>query len=102
MAILLGRSASAPPLGGNIISATYTSECDTIDISDRVNVGSSGYKATATGFVTNTWEIECHDPNGLIEGLEEVKTTGWQVMSVTEDIKLDNALVYKVTLKQVG
>lgn len=99
MAITLGRSASAPPVGGNIISATYTGECDTIDISDRT---SGAYKQTAAGFLTNTWEIECHDPTGLMTGLGTVATSGWQVMSVNEDIKLDGAVTYKVTLKQVG
>ena len=99
MAISLGRNASAPPVGGNIISATFTGECDTIDISDRE---SGQYKQTATGFLTNTWEIECHDPSNLMSGLEAVQTSGYQVMSVNEDIKLDGARTYKVTLKQVS
>jgi len=100
MAITLGRSAAtAPPVGGNIISAVYTSECDTIDISDR---DSGNYKSTDAGFTTNTWEIECHDPDGLIAQLEAVQSSGWQVMSLNENITLDGAVTYQITLKEVG
>jgi len=100
MAITLGRNAAtAPPIGGNIISAVYTSECETIDISDRTT---GQYRATAAGFTTESWEIECHDPDGLIAELESVETSGWQVMSVTENITLDGAVTYQVTLKEVS
>ena len=100
MAITLGRNAAtAPPVGGNIISAVYTSECDTIDISDRTT---GQYRATAAGFTTNMWEIECHDPANLMTELGTVETSGWQVMSVTENITLDGADTYQVTLKEVS
>lgn len=102
MAITLGRNAAtAPPVGGNIISASYTEECDTIDASDRTT-SSDGYKNILTGFTSKTWEVECHDPDALITGLESVQTSGWQVLNVTENIPLDGAITFTVSLKQVS
>jgi hypothetical protein len=104
MAITLGKDQSdAPPFGGSgIISATLTQECDTIDISNRGNIGGSagapGKKAFKAGFVKKTWEIETHDVSGLITSLEAAGTAGsFSVMSVTENISIDNAITYTVT-----
>lgn len=104
MAISLGKDGDAPPFGAGIISATYTEECETIDISNRANVGGStgnpGYKANTAGFVTKTWEIECHDASGLIASLEAAGS-GFTVMSVTENISIDGAVTFSVTAKEV-
>jgi hypothetical protein len=104
MAITLGKDAgSAPPFGEGIISATYTEECETIDISNRSNIGGSagapGKKVSKAGYVTKTWEIECHDPDGLIASLEAAGSS-WTVMSVTENIGIDGAVTYNVTAKE--
>jgi hypothetical protein len=104
MAISLGKdAASAPPFGEGIISATYTEECETVDISNRSNVGGSagapGRKVSRAGFVTKTWEIECHDPDGLITSLTAAGSS-WSVMSVTENIGVDGAVTYNVTAKE--
>jgi hypothetical protein len=104
MAISLGKDGDAPPFGTGIISATYTEECETIDISNRDNVGGStgapGYRASTAGFVTKTWEIECHDASGLVTSLEEAGS-GFTVMSVTENISVDGAVTFSVTAKEV-
>jgi hypothetical protein len=104
MAISLGKDGSAPPLGTNIISATYTEECETVDVSNRDNIGGSagapGYKANLAGFTTKTWEIECHDATGLIADLEANASSGWKVMSVTENISIDGAVTFSVTAKE--
>lgn len=104
MAITLGKDAgSAPPFGEGIISATYTEECETIDVSNRSNIGGSagapGKKVSKAGYVTKTWEIECHDPDGLITSLEAAGSS-WTVMSVTENIGIDGAVTYNVTAKE--
>ena len=106
MAISLGKDAtSAPPFGEGIISATFTEECETIDISNRSNIGGSsgapGRKVSKAGFVTKTWEIECHDPDGLITSLDAAGTSGsFSIMSVTENIGVDGAVTYNVTAKE--
>lgn len=104
MAIELGKDATtAPPFGAGIISATYTEECETIDVSNRDNVGGEpgnpGYKATQAGFTTKTWEIECHDATGLQAALE-LSGTGFQILSVTENIGVDGAVTFSVTAKE--
>jgi hypothetical protein len=103
MAITLGKDGSAPPFGSGIISATYTEECETIDVSNRSNVGGSagtpGRKMSKAGFVTKTWEIECHDASGLITNLE-LAGTGFSVMSVSENISVDGAVTFNVTAKE--
>lgn len=104
MAITLGKDAStAPPFGEGIISATYTEECETVDISNRSNIGGSsgapGRRVSKAGFVTKTWEIECHDPDGLITSLAAAGS-GFSVMSVTENISIDGAVTYNVTAKE--
>ena len=105
MAITLGKDGGAPPLAEGIISATFTEECETIDISNRGNVGGSsgapGRKVSKAGFVTKTWEIECHDPDGLIASLTAAGTSGsFSVMSVSENISIDGAVTYSVSLKE--
>lgn len=104
MAITLGKdAASSPPFGTGIISATYTEECETIDVSNRANIGGSagmpGRKVALAGFLTRTWEIECHDPTGLITALE-TDVSGWSVMSVNENIGIDGAVTFTVTAKE--
>jgi hypothetical protein len=106
MAITLGRdAASAPPFGEGIISATFTEECETIDISNRSNVGGTagapGRRVSKAGFVTKTWEIECHDPDGLITSLNAAGTaSSFSIMSVSENIGIDGAVTYNVTAKE--
>lgn len=104
MAITLGKDAgSAPPFGTGIISATYTEECESIDVSNRSNIGGSaglpGMRVSKAGFVSKTWEIECHDPTNLISALE-TDVTGWTVMSVAENIGLDGAVTFTVTARE--
>lgn len=105
MAITLGKDGSAPPFGNGVISASYTEECEVVDVTNRENCGGAagapGFKANAAGFKTKTWEIECHDPGGLISALETQAVSGqWTVMSVGENISVDGAITYTVTAKQ--
>lgn len=96
----LGKDVTtAPPFGNGVISATYTEEVETIDISNRQNIG-AGYKQNAAGFTSKTWEIECHDPAGLVTALEADPSSGWTVMNVTENIGVDGAVTYSVTAKE--
>lgn len=100
MAISLGRSASGAPVGTNIISASYTEECEVIDVSNRSNT-SGGFKIGQAGFTTKTWEVECHDASALVAGMSGVGTEGsFNVMSVTENISIDGAVTYSVTAKE--
>jgi hypothetical protein len=100
MAITLGKSGTTPPVGSNIISASYTEETETIDISNRSNI-TGGYKASKAGFTTKTWEIECHDAGTLVTDLTGTGTDGsFNVMSVTENIAIDGAVTFSVTAKQ--
>jgi hypothetical protein len=94
----LGRDAAAPPIGANIITATYSEEVEVVDISNRENVG-DGYKVVKAGFTTKTWEIECHDGAALASQLTS-PASGWSVMSVAENISVDGAVTYTVTAKQ--
>jgi hypothetical protein len=111
MAITLGKDGSGipTPTGGNaiegVISATFTEECETVDISNRGNIGGSagvpGRKVSKAGFVTKTWEIECHDPDGLLASLNAAGTSGsYSVMSISENIGIDGAVTYSVSLKE--
>lgn len=103
MAIALGKDGSAPPFGAGIISATFTEECETVDISNRSNIGSgAGRKAFRAGFKTKTWEIECHDASGIITSLENGIPTGYTVMSVSENIGIDGAVTYSLTVKEAS
>jgi len=105
MAITLGKDATShvAPFGTGIISATFTQECETVDISNRINIGGSagapGKKVAKAGFITKTWEIECHDPAGLISSLESAGVS-YSVMSITENIGIDGAITYNVTAKE--
>ena len=106
MAITLGRdAASAPPFGEGIISATFTEECETIDVSNRSNVGGTagapGRRVSRAGFVTKTWEIECHDPDGLLTSLNAAGTAGqFSIMSVSENIGIEGAVTFNVTVRE--
>jgi hypothetical protein len=106
MAITLGKDAGAsPPFGEGIISASYTEECETIDISNRSNVGGSagapGRKVSRAGFVTKTWEIECHDVDGVIDNLNAAGAAGsFSVMSISENLGVDGAVTFSVTIKE--
>jgi hypothetical protein len=104
MAIALGKDGGAPPFGTDIISATYTEECEVIDITNRGNEGgasgAAGYRAYAAGFTTKTWEIECHDASGLVTSLAN-NNSGFQVMSVTENISIDGAVTFTVTAREL-
>lgn len=102
----LGRNGSAPPFGVDVISATKTEECEVVDVSNRNNVGGAtgapGYRAYKAGFQTITWEIECHDASGLITSLQSNSaTSGFSVMSVTENVSIDGAVTYTVTCRQL-
>ena len=104
MAISLGKDGAAPPFGSGIISATYTEEKETIDITNRSNCGGStgapGYRVSKAGFTSKTWEIECHDPTGVITQLETQGATGFMVMGVTENIAIDGAVTFTITARE--
>jgi hypothetical protein len=97
----LGRTGDSPPVGTNVISASQTDEMELIDISNRDNTGTGvGTKASAAGFSTSTWEVECHDAQGLLESLGEDAVSGYTAVSVTENISVDGAVTFSVTLKE--
>ena len=105
MAITLGKDGDPVPAAvtdANVISATYTESCDTIDISNRGNIG-DGYKATDAGFITKSWSIECHDSSALMETVAgNAAESGMQVTSVSENASLDGAVTYTVELNSFG
>lgn len=105
MAITLGRAGTTPPFGTDVISASYTEECETIDVTNRGNHGATGtaagYRAFKAGFTTKTWEIECHDPTGLVASLTS-NGSSFQVMSVTENISIDGAKTFTVTCRELS
>jgi hypothetical protein len=101
MSIALGKDGTAPPFGAGIISATFTEECETIDITNRANAGSgAGRKAFRAGFTSRTWEVECHDATGVIASLEAASPTGYTVMSCTENIGIDGAITFSLSIKE--
>jgi hypothetical protein len=105
MAIALGKDASAPPFGTDIISATFTEEVEVIDVTNRTNkggtTGNPGYRAFDAGFKSQTWEIECHDATGLIAALESnTPTSSFLVMNVGENAAIDGAVTYTVTCRR--
>lgn len=105
MAITLGKDGSAPPFGTDIISATFTEECESVDVSNRGNIagssGAPGYRAFDAGFKTQTWEIECHDPTGLITALETNSlTSNFMVINVVENASVDGPVTYTVTARR--
>jgi len=109
MAITLGRSGSLNPTFGagstsvtDIISVTKTEEAETIDVSNRSNT-SGGYRVFQAGFTSETFEVECHDATGLISELETTSgTSGLTVMGVSENIGIDGAVTFTVTLRSLG
>jgi len=105
MAIVLGKDGSAPPFGTDIISATYTEECEVIDVTNRGNeggaTGAAGYRAYMAGFTSKMWEIECHDATGTIAALaSNTPTSSFLVMGVTENIGIDGAVTYTITARE--
>ena len=101
MAITLGKDGGAPPFGEGIISATFTEECETVDVTNRANAGTgAGRKVFRAGFTTRTWEVECHDADGVITSLEASNPTGFTVMSVTENNSVEGAVTYSLTIKE--
>jgi hypothetical protein len=105
MSIALGKDGAAPPFGTDIISASYTEECEVVDVTNRTNEGgasgSAGYRAYKAGFKTKMWEIECHDASGLVAGLTTNAASGFTVMSVTENVSIDGAVTFTVTAREV-
>ncbi len=105
MAISLGKDGTAPPFGAGVISASYTEDQEIIDVTNRDNCGGTtgnpGYKANMAGFTTKTWEVECHDAAGVIASLEAQASSGqFSVMSVSENIAVDGAVTYTLTIKE--
>jgi hypothetical protein len=105
MAITLGKDGATPPFGTDIISATFTEECEVIDVTNRTNEGgaanAAGYKANKAGFKTQMWEIECHDASGLIAALvSNTATSNFLVMGVTENISIDGAVTFTVSARR--
>ena len=104
MAIALGKDGAAPPKGLNVITATFTEEAEAVDISNRGNIGggagSPGHRIQAAGLKNRTWEIECHNPEGLMADIEANAASGYHAMNVAENITLDGAVTYTVTLKE--
>ena len=105
MAITLGKDGTAPPFGTDVISATFTEECEVIDVTNRTNEGGAagvaGYKANKAGFKTQMWEIECHDASGLITALaSNTATSNFLVMGVTENISIDGAVTFTVSARR--
>lgn len=105
MAIGLGKDGTAPPFGSGIISATYTEEQEVVDVTNRDNCGGTsgnpGYRVNKAGFKTKTWEIECHDPTGVIAKLESnTATSSFLVMGVTENIAIDGAVTFTITARE--
>ena len=65
------------------------------------STGNPGYRAYAAGFVSKTWEIECHDATGLVSKLtSNADTAGYIVMSVGENIGVDGAVTFTVTARE--
>lgn len=105
MAISLGKDGTAPPKGAGVISATYTEECEVVDVTNRDNEGGSagvaGHRAYKAGFKTKMWEVECHNPTGLITSLTANTPGSFEVMSVSENISIDGAVTYTVSLREM-
>lgn len=99
MAISLGKNGSTPPIGSDIISATYVEEQELIDITNRGNAGTGvGNKVNAAGFTTETWEIETHTyPSGVNTQFTD---GSWSITSVTENVSVDGAVTFSATLKK--
>jgi hypothetical protein len=105
MAIELGKDGSNPPFGSGVISATYTEEKEVIDVTNRSNAGGTsgqpGFRVYKSGLTSKTWEIECHSASGLLSNLTTQLTAGsFGVMNITENISIDGAVTYTVTLRE--
>ncbi|NQW46650.1 MAG: hypothetical protein HQ464_02660 [Planctomycetes bacterium] len=104
MAIVLGKDGAAPPIASNVITATFTEEAEAVDISNRDNIGGTpthpGHRIQAAGLTNRTWEVECHDPADLITDIEANAVSGYHVMNISENVTLDGAVTYTVTLKE--
>jgi hypothetical protein len=105
MAIALGKDGSAPPFGTDVISATYTEECEVVDVTNRTNCGGTtnnpGFRAYMSGLTSKLWEIECHDAAGLVTALQSNSpTSSFIVMGVTENISIDGAVTFTVTARE--
>ena len=104
MGIVLGKDGDAPPKVSNVITATFTEEAEAVDITNRDNeggaAGAPGHRMHAAGLKNRTWEVECHNPAGLITDLEANASSGYHVMNVGENVTLDGAVTYTVTLKE--
>jgi hypothetical protein len=105
MAITLGKDGSAPPFGVEVISATYTEEVEIVDVTNRSNAGGTsgnpGFRAYKSGLTSKLWEIECHNPTGLVTALgTNTPTSDFIVMGVTENISIDGAVTYTVTARE--
>lgn len=104
MAVTLGKAGTgAPSFGDNIVSANLVTEADVIDVTSR-STGSDGnptYREYQVGLTSETWELECYDPTGIITSLEGQLTTGsFGVMNVSENVNLDGPVTYTVTLRK--
>ena len=106
MAITLGKSGTGvPAVATEIISATYTEEAEQIEVSNRSNIGTGaiGHRKYRTGFVSKTWEIECHDATGVIAKLESnTATSDFVVMNCVETGSIDGVVVFTVTAREGG
>jgi hypothetical protein len=105
MAIKLGKDGDAPPFGTDVISATYTEECEVVDVTNRTNKGGTtdnpGFRAYKAGLKSKLWEIECHNASGLITALEtNTPENNFIVMGVTENISIDGAVTFTVTARE--
>jgi hypothetical protein len=100
MAVTLGRSGSlSAPFGGNIISITKTVESEAVDVSNRSNT-SGGYRVSRAGLKSVTFEIECHDPGTAMTDLLDANAdNGATVTSVTENISVDGAVTFTITVR---
>jgi len=100
MAVTLGRSGSlSSPFGGNIISITKTVESEAVDVSNRSNT-SGGYRVSRAGLKSVTFEIECHDPGTAMTDLLDANAdNGATVTSVTENISVDGAVTFTITVR---
>jgi hypothetical protein len=44
--------------------------------------------------------VECHDATGVITSLELAAPTGYTVMSVSENIGIDGAITFSLSIKE--
>lgn len=107
MAITLGKAGSGVPTvaGDNIVSASLTTEADVIDVTSRSTSsdGNPAYREYKVGLTSETWEIECYDPTGVLTSLQAQLVSGaYGVMSVSENVNLDGPVTYTLSLRKGG